>query len=127
MSNRFLGRGNLGADPEIRYTAGGENEPVCSLRIFFDRPKPDGNGGFEDKGGFWLDTNLWGARGEAAARLLKKGARVLVTGELYEDTWQDRETGEDRSKVRLRAENVDLDLNRLDSVNWRSQGNDDAE
>ena len=79
------------------------------------------------KGGFWLDTNLWGARGEAAARLLKKGARVVVSGELYEDTWQDKETGEDRSRVRLRAENVDLDLNRLDNVMWRSRGNDNTE
>ena len=50
----------------------------------------------------------------------------MVTGELYEETWQDKETGEDRSKVRLRAENVDLDLNRLDGVTWRSHPNDAA-
>jgi len=87
MANKFSGRGNLGADPEIRYTAGEDSEPVCSLRVFFDRPKPDGNGGFDDKGGFWLDVSLWGTRGEAAARLLKKGARVSVSGELYEDAW----------------------------------------
>jgi single-strand DNA-binding protein len=121
MSNKFSGRGNLGADPELRYTAGGESDPVCSLRIYFDRPKPDSKGGFEDKGGFWMDTNLWGTRGETAARLLKKGARVLVTGELYEETWQDKENGEDRSKMRIRAENVDLDLNRLENVAWHSR------
>ena len=56
--------------------------------------------------------------------MLKKGARVVVTGELYEETWQDKETGEDRSKVRIRAENVDLDLKRLDGVTWRSRPND---
>ena len=123
MSNKFSGRGNLGADPELRFTAGGESDPVCSLRIYFDRPKPDGKGRFEDKGGFWIDTNLWGTRGETAARLLKKGARVVVTGELYEETWQDKETGEDRSKVRIRAENVDLDLNRLENVAWYSRPN----
>jgi single-strand DNA-binding protein len=123
MSNKFSGRGNLGADPELRYTASGESDPVCSLRIYFDRPKPDGKGGFEDKGGFWMDTNLWGTRGETAARLLKKGARVVVTGELYEETWQDKETGENRSKMRIRAENVDLDLNRLENAVWHSRPN----
>ena len=126
MSSKFSGRGNLGADPELRYTASGESEPVCSLRIFFDRPKPDGNGGFENKGGFWMDTNLWGTRGETAARLLKKGARVLVTGELYEDTWQDKDNGEERRKVRIRAEYVDLDLNRLENVIWRPRPSDVA-
>jgi single-strand DNA-binding protein len=118
MANKFSGRGNLGADPELRYTAGEDSEPVCSLRVFFDRPKPDGNGGFDDKGGFWLDVSLWGTRGEAAAQLLKKGARVSVSGELYEDAWQDNESGEERRKLRLRATHVDLDLVRLEGVNW---------
>jgi single-strand DNA-binding protein len=126
MSNKFSGRGNLGADPELRYTVGEDSDPVCSLRIFFDRPKPDGNGGFEDKGGFWMDASLWGARGETAARLLKKGARVAVTGELYEEAWQDKESGEDRSKLRVRADNVDLDLNRLESVAWRARSDEAA-
>ena len=116
MANKFYGRGNLGVDPELRYTAGEDSEPVCSLRIFFDRPKPDGNGGFDDKGGFWLDVSQWGTRGEAGAQLLKKGARVSVSGELYEDTWQDRDSGEERRKLRLRADHIDLDLARLEGV-----------
>jgi single-strand DNA-binding protein len=119
MSNKFSGRGNLGADPELRYTAGEDSEPVCSLRIFFDRPKPDGNGGFEDRGGFWLDASLWGKRGEAAARLLRKGARVSVSGELYEEAWQDKDTGEDRRRLRLRADHVDPELSRLEALTWR--------
>jgi len=123
MANKFSGRGNLGTDPELRYTAGEDSEPVCSLRVFFDRPKPDGNGGFDDKGGFWLDVSLWGTRGEAAARLLKKGTRVSVMGELYEDAWQDNESGEDRCKLRLRATHVDLDLARLEGVTWHVNAN----
>ena len=126
MANKFSGRGNLGADPELRYTAGEDGEPVCSLRIFFDRPKPDGNGGFDDKGGFWLDVSLWGTRGEAAAQLLKKGARVSVSGELYEDAWQDNESGEERRKLRLRATHVDLDLARLVGVTWHRSAEETA-
>jgi single-strand DNA-binding protein len=126
MSNKFSGRGNLGADPELRYTPGDASEPVCSMRVYFDRPKPDGKDGFEDKGGFWLDVSYWGARGEAAAKLLKKGARVAVTGDLYEDSWQDKDTGEPRSKLRLRADNVDLDLSRIDNVLWRARAEEAA-
>ena len=124
MANKFSGRGNLGADPELRYTAGEDSEPVCSLRIFFDRPKPDGNGGFDDKGGFWLDVSLWGTRGETAAQLLKKGARVSVSGELYEDVWQNNESGEERRKLRLHADHLDLDLARLSSVTWHSRADE---
>ena len=65
MSNKFSGRGNLGADPELRYTPGDAGEPVCSIRVYFDRPKPDGKDGSEDKGGFWLDVSYWGAHVEA--------------------------------------------------------------
>ena len=55
------------------------------------------------------------------AKLLKKGARVAVTGDLYEDTWQEKDTGEPHTKLRLRADNVDLDLARVDSVLWRAR------
>lgn len=128
MSNNFHGRGNLGAAPTLRHAEhGGESTPVANLRIFFDRPKPDGNGGFEDKGGFWMDVALWGARAETAARLLPKGARVRVEGELFESTWADRETGEERSRLEVRAVSVDLDLSRVDEVTFRRRSEGEAE
>ena len=121
MANKFYGRGNLGADPELRYTPGEDAQAVCALRVFFDRPKPDGSGGFEDKGGFWMNISLWGARGEAADHVLKKGARVAVRGELHEETWQDKETGEPRSRLSVRADTVDLDLSRIESLVWQKK------
>lgn len=121
MSNKFFGRGNLGAEPVLRYTAGEDGAPVCDLRVYFDRRKPDGNGGYVESGGFWMDVSLWGARGELAARLLKKGARVSVIGDQFEDTWDDRDTGERRSKYRVRADTVDLDLSRVDSIVWKTR------
>ena len=121
MSNKFFGRGNLGADPELRYTPGEDAQAVCALRVFFDRPKPDGSGGFEDKGGFWMNISYWGVRGEAAGRVLKKGARVAVGGELHEETWQDKETGEPRNRLSVRADTVDLDLSRIESLVWQKK------
>ena len=60
--NEFRGRGNLGATPELRrIDDGGEGRSVLSLRIYFARlvPTREGNsGGFEDRGGFWLNASV---------------------------------------------------------------------
>lgn len=87
MSNHFAGRGNLGADPELKHVEiDGKPRAVAALRIYFERPVPDGDGGFTDKGGFWLPVNLWGPKAETIAKLLRKGARVRVEGTLVQDT-----------------------------------------
>lgn len=117
MANDFRGRGNLGTAPILRHTENGSGEavPVASLRVYFDRRKPVGDT-FEDRGGFWANVSLWGYRAEAIARLLPKGARVAVEGELYQSSWEDRDTGEPRSQLEVRATHVDLDLGRVASV-----------
>jgi single-strand DNA-binding protein len=105
MSNHFGGRGNLGADPDLKHVEiGGEPRAVAALRIYCDRPVPDGDGGFTDKGGFWLPVNLWGPKPETIAKLLRKGARVRVEGTLVQDTWEDRETGEPTSRIEVQAD-----------------------
>jgi single-strand DNA-binding protein len=82
MANAFRGRGNLEQDPELRNVkVEGEARQVCALRIYFDRQVPNGEE-FEDRGGFWLDADLWGPRAEDAARVLRKGMRVYVEGSL---------------------------------------------
>lgn len=117
MANHFHGRGNLGTAPILRHTENGSGEavPVASLRVYFDRRKPVGDD-FEDRGGFWANVSLWGYRAEAAARLLPKGARVAIEGELFQSAWEDRDTGEPRSQLEVRATHVDLDLGRVASV-----------
>ncbi|QIT54411.1 single-stranded DNA-binding protein [Aquisalimonas sp. 2447] len=117
MANHFHGRGNLGTAPILRHTENGSGEavPVASLRVYFDRRKPAGDD-FEDRGGFWANVSLWGYRAEAAARLLPKGARVAIEGELFQSAWEDRDTGEPRSQLEVRATHVDLDLGRVASV-----------
>jgi single-strand DNA-binding protein len=98
MANRFGGRGNLAAAPELKQVeADGEPGTVTEQRIYFDRSVPDGDGGFEDRGGFWLTANLWGEGAELAANLLRRGARVHVLGTLGRDTWTDKDSGEERS------------------------------
>ena len=120
MANRFEGRGNLATAPELkRVQVDGEERVVAELRIYFDRQVPDADGGYTDRGGFWLTANLWGPRAEQVAALLPKGARVHVTGTLVQDTWTDKQTGEERRAVELVADYVSLDLGRVEGVSMR--------
>ncbi len=115
MANRFEGRGNLGTDPILKQVnIDGEKRPLAEMRIYFDRSIPDGDGGFDDKGGFWLTINLWGERAAHLAELLPKGARVHVFGTLVRDTWKDRESGKERERMELVADHVSLDLGRVE-------------
>lgn len=128
MSNTFIGRGNLGAAPELKHVeVDGESRSVASLRVYFDRLVPDGADGFEDRGGFWLDVSLWGARAEAAVKVLTKGARVSVIGTLVQRTWTDKNTGHERTQFELQADQVDLDISRVERAVFRKKEKQDAE
>lgn len=118
--NQFGDTGNLADAPTLKTVqVNGEDRKVAEMRVFFDEYKSDGQGGFEQDGGFWLDVSVWGRRAEQAAELLRKGARVNVTGRLEEDRWTDKETGEERSKLRLVANDVFLSLSRIEAVQFR--------
>jgi len=127
MANTFSGRGNLGQDPVLKQVSvNDELRPVVELRVYIDRPVPVAEGHFQDRGGFWLDANLWGPRAEHVARCLAKGARVRVEGTLWQDAWEDKDSGEPRRRLRLTAEQVDLDLARVEAVTWRARMTDEA-
>jgi single-strand DNA-binding protein len=119
MGNRFEGRGNLGSDPVLKWVevAGGEKRAVCELWVYVDRQVRDGDN-WKEQGGFWLGVSYWGKRAEQASKLLVKGCRVSVVGALVQDTWADKETGEEKSRMTLDAESVALDLMRVESVRF---------
>jgi single-strand DNA-binding protein len=123
MANTFRGRGNLAAAPILTHrNVNGEPRSVADLRVYFDRPVPDGEDGFTDRGGFWLNVSLWGPRAETAARVLAQGARVAVEGHLVQHSWTDESSGETRARLELRAERVDLDLVCVEQVTYRAKG-----
>lgn len=93
---------------------------VLELRIYFDRPVPDGEGSYTDKGGFWLNANLWGNRAKPLSELLDKGMRVRAEGTLIQETWEDRE-GEERISMRLDLDAVTLELVRVASIEMRQR------
>jgi single-strand DNA-binding protein len=110
MSNWFTGFGNVGTAPTLRRVpVDGEQRPVTDLRVYFDRRVPKGEDEFEEAGGFWLTVSVWGARAETAARLIEKGARLYAEGYLRQVSWKDRESGAERSELRLTAETIAID------------------
>lgn len=122
MSNEFRGTGNLGDSPTLKTViVAGKEKKVAELRVFFDDYKPDGNGGFEQVGGFWLNVSVWDKRAEAAADMLRKGARVMAIGRLTQSTWTDKETGEEKNSLQLNADDVFLSLSRIEKVEFRAK------
>lgn len=121
MSNQFSGTGNIGQAPVLRQVmVGAESRSVADLRVYFDRQVPQGDGKFGDEGGFWLGVSVWGPRAETAMRVLRKGARIQVDGQLREECWDD-EGGNPRSVIRLTAHRLAVDPLCIESVTYRQK------
>ena len=71
--------GNLGADPELRYTPDGKG--VAKLRVATNRAWPDGSGGWNEES-IWFQVDVWEQRGERIAEQARKGDQVYVEGRL---------------------------------------------
>lgn len=128
MSNEFRGTGNLGDNPTLKtVTVSGEDRKVAELRVFFDDYRPDGKGGFEQTGGFWLNVSAWGNRAVDAERLLRKGARVHVAGHLAEQEWTDKDSGELKKAMALNADEVYLVLSRIEDVTFKAKREGDSD
>lgn len=90
--NRFIGIGNLGADPETRHTAGGN--AVTNIRIAISEQWKDGQGERQERVE-WVPIVMFGKLGEIASEYLRKGSKVYIDGRLQTRKWTDRE-GNDR-------------------------------
>lgn len=86
--NRVTLFGNLGADPDLRYTPAGQ--PVLNMRLATTESYVDRNGQRQERTD-WHRVVLWGKRGESLKRILGKGSQVLIEGSLRTTTWEDRD------------------------------------
>ena len=97
--------GNLGADPELRYTQNGT--PVTSLSVATNRRWRAQDGTTQEET-VWFRVSAWERQAEACNQYLTKGQRVLVVGEMREpSTWTDQE-GNARASLEVRARNVEF-------------------
>ena len=97
--------GRLGKDPELRVTQGGIS--VAKFSIAVDRRD-------ENKTTDWFEITCFGKVAESTGQYMKKGCMVGVTGRLQQDKWQDKQSGQNRSKVSIIAGQVDF-LSRAES------------
>lgn len=97
--NKITLVGNLGRDPELRYTAQGT--PVCSFSMATNERRKDKNGEMQDNT-TWFRVTLWGRQAETASQYLQKGRPVYIEGRLRVEEWTDRD-GKPRHTLEVHA------------------------
>ncbi len=101
--NRVTLMGNLTRNPELRKTKTGTS--VTELGLALNRVWSGENGEKQEDVTF-VDVTLWGRNAENAAQYLQKGRAVLIEGRLQLETWQDKQSGQDRSKLKVVADAI---------------------
>lgn len=100
--NRVILMGHLTRDPELRTTQSGTTFAKSGIAV--NERMPDGQGGHRDSVSFF-DVTFFGKRAESFAKWFQKGSAIHIEGKLRQNTWQDRETGQNRSKVEVIGDN----------------------
>lgn len=100
--NKVMLMGNLTRDPELRYTPKGT--AVGEIGLAVNRKVKDGDG-WKDETTF-VDVTIWGKVAENVSQFLKKGRGVFVEGRLQLDTWEDKDSGQKRTKLKVIGESV---------------------
>lgn len=118
--NRAMLLGNLGADPEMRMTGGGQ--AVLNLRLATTESYLDKNKARQERTE-WHNVVVWGKRAEGLNKILKKGDRLFIEGGLRTTSYDDRD-GNKRYKTEVVAQNVILNGK---SVGGTRSKDDDAE
>ncbi|MDQ3129699.1 MAG: single-stranded DNA-binding protein [Acidobacteriota bacterium] len=86
--NKITIIGNLGRDPELRYTPQGD--AVCDFSVAVNDRRRDKSGEFQDNT-TWFKVTLWRKQAENASKFLSKGRQVYVEGRLQVEEWTDRD------------------------------------
>jgi single-strand DNA-binding protein len=103
--NRVLLIGNLGQDPELRYTQGGQ--AILNLRIATNESYVNRDGERQEKTE-WHTVIVWGKRGEALGKILSKGRQIFVEGRLQTRSWEDKQGAGKRYATEVVANDVIL-------------------
>lgn len=103
--NKVILIGNLGADPEVRYTAG--NNAVCNLSVATSESWRDKQTGEMQEKTEWHRVVLFSRLGEIAGEYLKKGSKVYIEGRLQTRKWQGQD-GQDRYTTEIVANEMQM-------------------
>jgi len=97
--NKVILVGNLGKDPDIRYTPGGA--AVASFSVATTESWKDKQTGEKVEKTEWHNITAFGKLAEICGEYLKKGSQVYVEGRIQTDKYQDKQTGQDRYSTKI--------------------------
>ena len=114
--NKVFLIGNLGKDPEVKYTASGV--PVAKITVATNERYKDNSGEWKDCAD-WHNVVLWQRLAEITGEYLSKGSKVYVQGRLQTRSWEDKQTGQKRYMTEIVADDLVL-------LDGRKNGSADA-
>jgi len=103
--NKVILVGNLGKDPEIKYTPQGT--PVAKFSLATNERYKDKDGNWQDRTE-WHNIVLWQRLAEIAGEYLKKGSKVYIEGRIKTDSWDDKQTGQKKYMTNIVGQDIVL-------------------
>ena len=117
-------KGNLLADPEQKVVqVKGESKTITQIRVWSDVYKKEGDSVVQDEEKSEpINVTIWQEHlGEDVMRLLSKGLRVVVKGEMVIQKWKDKDSQSSRYQVHVDAESVSLAFNRVEQIQMKAK------
>lgn len=102
--------GNLTSDPELKFIPSGK--AVASFTVAASKSVKNADGSWENIDTTFWTVKAWGKTAENVAETLRKGMSVIVVGSAIQENWEDKKTGEKKSRIAITAFNVGVDLKR---------------
>jgi single-strand DNA-binding protein len=103
--NKVILVGNLGKDPEIKYTPQGK--PIAKFSLATNERYKDKEGQWQDRTE-WHNIVLWERLAEIAGEYLKKGGKVYIEGRIRTDSWDDKQTGQKKYMTNIIGSDIVL-------------------
>ena len=122
--NKVILIGNVTRDPEVKFTSKGS--AVTDIGLAINRNYTLDNGEKREETTF-VDVELWGRLAEIAGEYAKKGRPLYVEGRLRMDTWEDKASGQKRSRMKVVGENLQLLGGRTEGGGSRPAGGGEHE
>ena len=122
--NKVILMGNLTRDPEVKYTSGGT--AIAKLGMAINRRWRGQDGQTQEETTF-VDVDAFGRQAETVGQYLKKGRPIMIEGRLKYDQWEDKQTGQKRSKLGVVLERFEFLDSRGDGGGGGFSGGDAGE
>jgi single-strand DNA-binding protein len=99
-TNSVILTGRLGGEPESRDVNG---TTLTQIRVAVGKQWRDKQSGEQREETAWVEVDVWGQAANFCRDYLNKGSRVLIEGSIAQDVWEDKQTGQKRSKMKVKA------------------------